>query len=504
MAVNFRLVPVDEIIVDREKRQRTKLVVDDLITSLQQNEKALPDTFGLMQPIVLREGYVLVAGERRLEAFRRLSRPMIPCLDIEELSEDDAYILELEENYKRLGLRWQEEVRALERIHKRFVEQDADWTQERTAARLGITPTKVSQSLNLAEVIEVDAEVRNAVVFSTAYAILQRKQGRELDDVATSVGFNLKAALSKSPILAGLSKAASSLVAEAVGTVKSAAKQPLGRAPLGFEQGPAAHEMPEPSAGGSLLCYDFKEWVKDYRGPRFNLIHCDFPYMAGAGKEGSQIHASGDGRTYEDNEAVYYDLCESLINPGMGTAVAGSAHILCWYQAGKYAETYQWWKDHAKQYGLIVFDVPLIWYKSDGSGVVSDAARRYRHIYESALLISRGDRKIVRTCGDVYAAPISRDLHPSEKPEPMLRHFFRALVSNTTRLLDPTAGSGSSLRAAESLGAEFVFGLEKNEEFHKLAVDELDRFRRKRALEALVNRSKGADNEDSNEPASTE
>lgn len=496
MAVTFHLVPVDEIIVDRDKRQRTKLVVDDLIISLQQNEKALPDTFGLMQPIVLREGYVLVAGERRLEAFRRLSRPMIPCLNIEELGEDEAYILELEENYKRLGLRWQEEVRALERIHKRFVEQDGEWTQERTAARLGITPTKVSQSLSLAEVIETDAEVRNAVVFSTAYAILQRKQGRELDDVATSVGFSLKAALSKSPILAGLSKAASSIVAESVGAVsKAVMRPPSGRAPLGFEQGPAAHAMPEPSAGGSLLCYDFKEWVRDYRGPRFNLIHCDFPYAAGAGKDGSQIHASGDGRTYEDTEEVYYGLCEALVNPGMGTAVGGSAHILCWYQAGKYAETYQWWKDHAKQYGLTVFDVPLIWYKSDGSGVVSDAARRYRHIYESALLISRGDRKIVRTCGDVYAAPISRDLHPSEKPEPMLRHFFRALVSNTTRMLDPTAGSGSSLRAAESLGAEFVFGLEKDKEFHKLAVEELDRFRRKRALEALVKRDSNAEDD---------
>lgn len=501
MPVTFRLVPVDEVIVEREKRQRSKLVVDDLINSLQQNESILPETFGLMQPIVLREGYVLVAGERRLEAFRRLGREMIPCLDIETLSEDEAYILELEENYKRLSLRWQEEVRALDKIHKNFLAGDPEWTQERTASRLGITPTKVSQSLSLAEVIETDAEVRNAVVFSTAYAILQRKQGRELDDVATSVGFSLKAALSKSPILSGLSKAASSIVAE-LGTVTGAkhVKPVVGRAPLSFELGPPEHKMPEPSASGSLLCYDFREWVKDYRGPRFNLIHCDFPYAAGAGKEGSQIHAAGDGRTYEDSEEIYYQLCESLVNPGMGTAVGGSAHILCWYQAGKYADTYQWWKDHAKQYGLTVFDVPLIWHKSDGSGVVSDASRRYRHIYESALLISRGDRKIVRTCGDVYAAPISRDLHPSEKPEPMLRHFFRALVSNTTRLLDPTAGSASSLRAAESLGAEFVFGLEKDEEFHKLAVEELDRFRRKRALEALVNRPKGADEEVSNEP----
>ena len=50
----------------------------------------------------------------------------------------------------------------------------------------------------------------------------------------------------------------------------------------------------------------------------------------------------------------------------METVVAGSAHIVCWYQTGLYRETYEFWQSNAKQYGLTVFDVPLIWYKSDG------------------------------------------------------------------------------------------------------------------------------------------
>ena len=107
------------------------------------------------------------------------------------------------------------------------------------------------------------------------------------------------------------------------------------------------------------------------------------------------------------------------------------------------------------------------------------------------MLISRGDRKVVKTVSDVYSCPISRDIHPSEKPVPMLTEFFRALVSNTTRLFDPTAGSGSALRAAESLGAEFVYGLEKDEKFHREAVDALTRFRRKRALHATMEQGQG-------------
>lgn len=484
MATIFRLVPIKDIIVDRENRQRTKLIVDDLVSSIQQNEDALPSTFGLLQPIVLRNGLTLVAGERRLEAFKTLGRTVIPALDIENLSEDDAYILELEENYKRLNLKWQEEVRALEKIHERFTKKDPEWTQERTASRLGVSTTRVSQSLSLAEALDSEAEVRNANTFSTAYSILQRKQGRELDDVATNIGFSLRNVLAKAPALTNLAKAAAVVVSHAL--------------PLQVHAQPKAEptaipEEPKAITGASsLINGDFREWQATYKGPRFNLVHCDFPYAAGADREGSQIHASGDGRVYEDSEETYWQLCEALIE-GMDNVVAGSAHLLVWHQTSQFIKTYDFFRLRSKKYGLTVFDVPLIWNKTDGSGVIADASRRYRHIYESALLISRGDRKIVRTCGDVYGAPVSRDLHPSEKPEPMLRHFFRALVSNTTRMLDPTAGSATSLRAAESLGAEFVFGLEKDKEFHKLAVEELDRFRRKRALEALINNGESKD-----------
>ena len=106
-------------------------------------------------------------------------------------------------------------------------ETNPDWTQERTAARLGITPTKVSQSLSLAEFIDTDAEVRNAVVFSTAYAILQRKQGRELDDVATTLASALGRLDRCSISLAGLAKSASSIIAETVGVVKTQVAKPL-------------------------------------------------------------------------------------------------------------------------------------------------------------------------------------------------------------------------------------------------------------------------------------
>jgi len=69
----------------------------------------------------------------------------------------------------------------------------------------------------------------------------------------------------------------------------------------------------------------------------------------------------------------------------------------------------------------------------------------------------------------VRSAPTVKGRHMSEKPAEMLRHFFRMIVSEHTMMLDPTCGSGSALRAAQSLMSRRVLGLEANPEFAALA-----------------------------------
>jgi len=68
----------------------------------------------------------------------------------------------------------------------------------------------------------------------------------------------------------------------------------------------------------------------------------------------------------------------------------------------------------------------------------------------------------------------------SAKPEPVLRHFFRMFCDSTTLMLDPTCGSGTSLRAAESIGVGHVLGLEIDPEFAKKAELSLESARRLR------------------------
>ena len=71
----------------------------------------------------------------------------------------------------------------------------------------------------------------------------------------------------------------------------------------------------------------------------------------------------------------------------------------------------------------------------------------------------------MKIASNLFAANTVSNRHMSEKPVPMLTHFFRMLVDGHTAILDPTAGSGSALRAAKRLGASRILGLEINEQF---------------------------------------
>lgn len=59
----------------------------------------------------------------------------------------------------------------------------------------------------------------------------------------------------------------------------------------------------------------------------------------------------------------------------------------------------------------------------------------------------------------------------NEKNQDMLRHFMRLCVDEYSIVLDPTCGSGNAVKAAQSLGAASVLGIERDTEFYNRAVE---------------------------------
>src|SRR5215831_2671133 len=405
----FHLVPLTDVLVKREERQRRELT----------NIEVLADSIrrlGLIHPIVVTRDLELVAGERRYSACTMLGWPTIPVQYVDELDPAHLRAIELEENIKRQDITWQDQVRSVREYHALRASQEAQWVQKDTAEAIGLSQPQVNAMLTVAEeLVRGNQMIVDAPKFSTAEGIVRRAQERRDQQVLDQLHSTF---------------------------------------------GGVAVKATEPE---SILTADFTQWVLSDVGPRFNFIHCDFPYgiEADSFNQGSAPSHGG----YTDTRETWERLILSL-EIATKRLTAPSAHLMFWFAMRKGDERlYEPTAKALERMGWDINPMPLIWMKSDGQGIIPDPERGPRQIYESCFLGSRGDRKIVRAVANAYSSPTVRDSHMSEKPEPMLRYFFQMLVDENTVLLDPTCGSGSALRAAESLNAKYCLGLEINPDF---------------------------------------
>lgn len=102
---------------------------------------------GLLQPIVVRaiggERYQLIAGERRWRAAARAGFERVPAL-VRRTADDEMLPLALVENLLRADLNPIEEAHA----YRQLID-DAGWTQERVAAKVGKSRSAVANTLRL-------------------------------------------------------------------------------------------------------------------------------------------------------------------------------------------------------------------------------------------------------------------------------------------------------------------------------------------------------------------
>src|SRR5215472_2708444 len=142
---NFHPIPPEQIVVNREERQRKNFKEDkmsELIESI--------NRIGLIHPLVVTRDLQLVAGERRLIAVKKLGWERVPCQYVDEVDDFVLQCIEFEENIKRSDLEWPEINAAIKRYHDMRVQYDPTWTQQQTAEAIGITPQWVSERMKAA------------------------------------------------------------------------------------------------------------------------------------------------------------------------------------------------------------------------------------------------------------------------------------------------------------------------------------------------------------------
>lgn len=396
----FHTISVDSITIaeGRQRKIRSASHIPNLANSIRE--------LGLIHPIVITRDHLLVAGECRFRAIRdELNWTHISCQYQDELEPWMLFGIELEENIKREDLDWRDRTNAIVTYHELRKANDPTWSQSRTADAIGLSQPAIQSHLIVAANLD-DPDIANAVTFAAARNFARRREERRAADAAHT-------------------------------------------------HNPVIHTSP-------ILTEDFNIWALLYNGPKFNLLHCDFPY-------GIDAHKSvGQGSTlpveYDDSPVLYWQLLKTL-TVHLDNFCAESAHIIMWFSPTQYCQT---WELLKLLKGFRFDEHPLIWAKGH-EGIAPDPQRRPRRVYEMAFFGWRGDRKIVRTKPNFFLAPTERDRHPHEKSEAALMHFMEMCVDANTRLLDPTCGSGSALRAARALGATTVLGLESNPEYADIA-----------------------------------
>lgn len=138
-ADGVRTVSTDRIIANPEQpRAEVERGLEELVESIREH--------GIIQPLVVQadgDRYILIAGERRLRAARRLGLKEVPVV-FRSANQQQRLALALVENLQRRNLNPVEEAKAYQRLVDEF-----NLTQDHVAQRVGKSRSHVANTLRL-------------------------------------------------------------------------------------------------------------------------------------------------------------------------------------------------------------------------------------------------------------------------------------------------------------------------------------------------------------------
>lgn len=409
------LIAIDQIDVGEERARKDFGDLNALALSINQ--------FGLIQPIVVEpkpDGrFTLIAGERRFRAHQILKRAEIEANLREELDDLARIQLELEENLHRKDFTWQEEVAIKAKIHKLQLiingekgggRSSGRWTVQDTAAMINESKTVVAGDIELAKGIEIYPELAKEKNKTSALKALKKLEEERMRKV----------------------------VAERM----------------------RARGMPT-EARGKILHGDCTIKLKELPTASVDLVVTDPPYGIDFD---NIVEDEGNHLNFADDKGGSFDTIELMLGELQRVMKQDSGIFM--FCSVTFTEPL---KEMLKKYGFDPDPMPLIWYKQNlGGGRINVPDRDSARVYEAILYARRGKRALIKQgLPNVLAHDVlhhTKKLHPTEKPTALLRDILQRASIEGEMILDPCAGSGSTLVAAQQLNRQFM-GIEREEHF---------------------------------------
>lgn len=227
----------------------------------------------------------------------------------------------------------------------------------------------------------------------------------------------------------------------------------------------------------------FQNW-KTYSIPKAQLILTDVPYgiSENAYASNPSWYVGGDNKNgesekaksqffYNDNEfrpAEFMHFCSKmLVKEPKETGKAPCMILFCEYmQQFKFIEL-------GKKYGLMHY-IPLVFRKNFSAQVLKANMRVVGNceygliLYRDKLPKFNNNGQMIFNCFDWTRELGATKLHDTQKPIPLLERLIEIFTDPGDVVIDPCAGSGSTLRAAANLGRK-AYGFEVNKKFVELS-----------------------------------
>lgn len=239
-----------------------------------------------------------------------------------------------------------------------------------------------------------------------------------------------------------------------------------------------------------MLIRDHFQNFKGYNIPKAQLVIADIPYNIGINAYGSnpQWYVDGDNKNGESefagkkffatddnfNSHEFMHFCSKLMKrEPKERGQAPCMVVFCSFEQ-------QWGLiELARQFGINNY-INLV-FRKNFSAQVLKANMRIVGNAEYGLLLYRdklpkfnnGGKMIMNVMDwiqDDTNSPLYRKVHPTQKPIKLLERLIEIFTDKGDVVIDPVAGSGSTLIAAENLGRK-AYGFEIDRKIYKEAKD---------------------------------
>lgn len=242
----------------------------------------------------------------------------------------------------------------------------------------------------------------------------------------------------------------------------------------------------------NIKCELFNDNFQNYKKygiPKAQLVIADIPYNLGNNAYASspEWYEGGDNKNGESkkagksffhtdnnfNIAEYFHFCNRLLKKEPKSKNEAPAMIVfCAFEQVEIVKRY------AEKHGF-VHSYPIFFIKSYSAQVLKanmkivGATEMALVLYRDKLPKFRNDGKMIfnwfayeKDCKDIPK------IHPTQKPVTMLRRLIRIFTDEGDVVIDPCAGSGSTLRAARDIGRN-SYGFEVYKPFYEKARAEM-------------------------------